>query len=51
MLSSHLPDWQALLGQTLMLESAQAFLSVWWRQDATEQWMVWFMKKPPMSMN
>lgn len=46
MLSSHLPVWQLQFGRTSMDSSSQTFLALWWRQVATEQWMVWFMIFP-----
>ena len=46
MLSSHLPEWQLQFGRTSMDSSSQTFLALWWRQVATEQWMVWFMIFP-----
>ena len=46
MLSSHLPEWQLQFGRTSMASSSQTFLALWWRQVATEQWMVWFMIFP-----
>ena len=41
MLSSHLPEWQLQFGVTRMLSSSHLFCALWWRQDSTEQWMVW----------
>ena len=46
MLSSHLPEWQLQFGRTSMDSSSHTFLALWWRQVATEQWMVWFMIFP-----
>lgn len=42
MLSSLLPEWQLQFAQTLMLRSSQRFCALWWRQEETEQLIVWF---------
>lgn len=42
MLSSLLPEWQLQFAQTLMLRSSQRFSALWWRQEETEQLIVWF---------
>ena len=42
MLSSLLPEWQLQFAQTLMLRSSPRFCALWWRQEETEQLIVWF---------
>ena len=52
MLSSLLPEWQLQFAQTLMLRSSQRFCALWWRQEETEQLIVWFsmMQSSRLSM-